>query len=296
MGTRLGKWLYWLALVWWAAVLWLLPWPARAAPLVLSARPLATVAAADGLALDDRGVPWLLERDAAALVSLQGARWQLPTQAAELVAFCPHGPVMVERLGSGVLWQLDARGDWRRQPLPLPPQAELARPAAGALSGLWVRDGVVVVEWLHRWTQRVAYCGRPSQPLHEALQLGRPGWHGEHIQLRRNPVGDLLLTVERPGQPLLPLQLRLAFAVQSVLDLAPLPNGQLALLVADDAATTWLVRLHPSGRLLGLQALPETDALHLPLQTLVASPTGALWWLRRTGGSSALHAVHPREF
>lgn len=287
----MGRLLYWVCVLWWATVLWLLPWravaqsPDEVAP---QRQQGLQVPAADALAVDDGGVPWLLLRPQAVLVSPLGGQWQLPTPAAELVAFCPQGPVLMERLGSGALWRLDPRGNWQRQPLAVPAQPLLARSGGGALTGLWVRGGQVVVEWRHRWSQVVADCARHDVAA-GPLQPGRPQWQTGHVPLSRSADGALLVGLGQGARPMLPL--RLPFAVQQVLDAAPLPDGQLALLVHDEAGAPWLLRLHPGGRLLALRELPPTDALFLPLQSLAASPGGQLWWLRRSAEAGWLHLL-----
>lgn len=279
----MGRLLYWICVLWWAAVLWLLPWRAVAQPLRPVTSPLVSAPAADGLAIDDRDEPWILRRQQALLVGLWGGQWQLPTHAAELVAFCPQGPVLVERLGSGALWLLDPLGNWRHEALTVPPQPQLARSGGGALTGLWVRNGQVLVEWRHRWTQVIGRCDG-QLPQAGGLTDGRPGWDDQFVPLLRTADGGVVVGLR--GSLQTGLRLRLALQVQQILDAAVLPDGQVVALVSDLDGLPWLVRIHRSGRLLGLRELPPTDALHLPLQSLAVSPAGQLWWLRRTPDAS----------
>jgi hypothetical protein len=288
-------WVVWIGILWWCGLIWLLPWKVAAAPLpVLSLRAQMVAGGADAVAFAPDGQLWWLQREAGQLQSSGGQRLQLPAMSAELLAFCPQGPVLVQRTGPGQLWLLDWRGQVRqRLVLAVPVSVHLGRGKAtlGLVTGLSVQAERIEVEWLHRDRQQVALCGGTATSA--LLQPGR-GNGDTAWQVTRDSAGRLQLVVHKKGATSWrPTVLGWPFAVEQILDAVALPQRQLVVLVAAPAGQRWLLRLDDHARVLGMQALPVADAAIQPLQQLAYHPASGLAWLRSTTRGVTLHRSTP---
>jgi hypothetical protein len=294
-GVPMRYWVVWIGILWWCGLIWLLPWRASAAPLpVLSLRAQPVAGGADALAFAPDGQLWWLQREAGQLRSSEGHKLQLPAISPELLAFCPQGPVLVQRAGAGQLWLLDWRGQVRqRLPLLVPASVRLGRgrPTSGLITGVLAQDDQITVEWLHRDRQQVATCTGTAvlAPLQPGRHQGDTAW-----QVTRDSEGRLQVVIHRGKEPSWRRTvLGWPFAVEQILDAIALPQRQLVVLVAAPGGQRWLLRLDDHARALGMQALPVADAAIQPLQQLAYHPASGLAWLRTTTRGTTLHRSTP---